>query len=710
MQCVWTRFRAPRLQLFGCILVHVLWSLTAIGAFMGTYKGRLHDDADGGTEGFWVQQGNGEAGWAVLALFLFPMLVHLQFLAPRMINGEGTYVACLLGIPSKIVKLGVPAVRAIFHGCTEIAVGLVEIAEELRAVDHSDRDGCIRSLLILVCGFAYVCMILMAACLGGCGYSLGIALFCVVLALSAALFTCILSFYFGRFVLFLPLVLMDVAARLASSNQRPNPPTHHHPDPARPAIEQAVPFLYSVLGRDSDENEENRFDPRKLTPMVGTVRRVLLGLLAALAVGHSLSQGWDGANALAAVCAMLFTLDLLTWPRLYAMLGVSCCGEDEEAKVKPEDAGEGTPSEIVSVKVTPAQRDAVTAFKAEAEPKAEGLTLQRKRAVRGGHELARLFDMLEAVYIATNAAVAPTPAGTTDLCSLAKRLLQEDALPALSMPARAAMDSALASYLPNDKMPDDPGPTAQQKLLWELEQIERGGDVDSKRSRLRREQKYPADWERTTEAPLGRHPMRAVPLGNVLRESLWTTKPNFFGKQPAGTNYELSTSAKRCSYFVSHAWKDDNAKKVSMMRLFLCLQPLIAHLLVSFLLIAAFLLPLGLAIGAEVNPRDADGHTELWSGPLPAYLLSLLTLCMLFSLLLWIVLAQYNIVPSRLSPWALSSTTLWLDKCCIDQSTESTIAAGVNSFERFLGQCDGMMAFVSPFYFSRLWCAAHSRP
>ena len=221
----------------------------------------------------------------------------------------------------------------------------------------------------------------------------------------------------------------------------------------------------------------------------------------------------------------------------------------------------------------------------------------------------------------------------------------------------------------------------------------------------------PADWEDN------QHPMRAMPLVNVLRTSLWTTVPNFFGAQPApaADEYNLSASAERCSYFVSHAWKEpekNNAKKVSMMRLFLCVQPLVAHLLVSFLLIAAFLLPLGLAVGAEVNPRDADGHAALWSGPLPAHLFSLLALGMLFSLLLWIGLAQYSIVPSRLSPWALSSTTLWLDKCCIDQAVGKPkiekgkiIGAGTSSFKRYLGQCDGMIAFVSAAYFSRLWCA-----
>ena len=240
MQRAWARFRAPRLQLFVCILVHVLWSLVAIGAFIGTYNGRLHVDADGGADGFWVQQGNDEWGWALLALFLFPMLVHLQFLAPKMINGD--YVELLFGLPSYILESGVPMVKAIFVSCTMGAVALVDNAEELRAEETS---GCCGSCLN---GFLYVCMVLMAVCLGVCGGCLGIALSCVVLALGAALFACILLLPFGGFVLFLPLVLMDVAARLASSNQRPWPrlptpnqaptPTRHHPattpSPSRP--------------------------------------------------------------------------------------------------------------------------------------------------------------------------------------------------------------------------------------------------------------------------------------------------------------------------------------------------------------------------------------------------------------------------------------------------------------------------------------------
>lgn len=62
------------------------------------------------------------------------------------------------------------------------------------------------------------------------------------------------------------------------------------------------------------------------------------------------------------------------------------------------------------------------------------------------------------------------------------------------------------------------------------------------------------------------------------------------------------------------------------------------------------------------------------------------------------------LVPARLSPWAFQSTTLYLDKCCVSQRDDETKAAGVAGFGRFLGQCEGMIAFVSETYFTRLWC------
>ena len=68
------------------------------------------------------------------------------------------------------------------------------------------------------------------------------------------------------------------------------------------------------------------------------------------------------------------------------------------------------------------------------------------------------------------------------------------------------------------------------------------------------------------------------------------------------------------------------------------------------------------------------------------------------------MLSVASIVPSRLAPWATSSVLLWIDKCCINQETPETIKAGVDGFGRFLDSSDGMIAFVSRSYFSRIWC------
>ena len=132
-----------------------------------------------------------------------------------------------------------------------------------------------------------------------------------------------------------------------------------------------------------------------------------------------------------------------------------------------------------------------------------------------------------------------------------------------------------------------------------------------------------------------------------------------------------------------------------MLRKYLCLQYLLAKVFVVFGLIALYLIPFGLGIHSI-----ADWF--LWWAPAAGI--------MAIPLLVWswTGLSVCGIVPSRLAPWAFSPLTLWLDKCCVCQESEETIEAGVCSFERFLGSCHGMIAFVSPTYFSRLWCAART--
>lgn len=211
-------------------------------------------------------------------------------------------------------------------------------------------------------------------------------------------------------------------------------------------------------------------------------------------------------------------------------------------------------------------------------------------------------------------------------------------------------------------------------------------------------------------------------------------------KQEDDANWTRGRTVESCSYFVSHAWDDEElpghpGKKVAMLRSFLCVQArtlppsqpqtapakaslppiphaqsLVARLLVAFGLIAVFLIPLGWAVAAitaeaAATAGAAAGRDSLFRGLAfqwwwpPAAVLAVL-----FSLLVWVALSVASIVGSRRAPWAFASTTLWLDKCCVLQDTDETKAAGCGSFRRFLGLCDGMIAFVSPLYFRRLWC------
>ena len=71
------------------------------------------------------------------------------------------------------------------------------------------------------------------------------------------------------------------------------------------------------------------------------------------------------------------------------------------------------------------------------------------------------------------------------------------------------------------------------------------------------------------------HPMRATRLVFGLMASIWTTVPSFFGPKVEGSNFELSHDADRCTYFVSHSWRDSGRKKLQMLREFLCLQAML---------------------------------------------------------------------------------------------------------------------------------------
>ena len=187
------------------------------------------------------------------------------------------------------------------------------------------------------------------------------------------------------------------------------------------------------------------------------------------------------------------------------------------------------------------------------------------------------------------------------------------------------------------------------------------------------------------------HPHHGTPLASALSLRLWTTVPSFFGRRVEGTQWRLSRKAHRVDWFVSHSWRDDGARKVAKLRELCFLQVFMARLVVVGLLLTLILGVCGLAI-EEVAPAFPWWTLFASAGTVVATLLT------------WAVLSVASIVPSRLAPWATSSVLLWIDKCCINQETPETIKAGVDGFGRFLDSSDGMIAFVSRSYFSRIWC------
>jgi hypothetical protein len=111
-----------------------------------------------------------------------------------------------------------------------------------------------------------------------------------------------------------------------------------------------------------------------------------------------------------------------------------------------------------------------------------------------------------------------------------------------------------------------------------------------------------------------------------------------------------------------------------------------------------YFVPLGIVLETEFfdKMRGSSGSRSFhwWTVPL-------VPLCVAAAVCLWVGLSYLGLVPRSLAPWSLSSTSVWLDKCCVDQTN---IAGFLNGG---LGQFDHrshkMVGFVGPTYCQRLW-------
>jgi hypothetical protein len=97
---------------------------------------------------------------------------------------------------------------------------------------------------------------------------------------------------------------------------------------------------------------------------------------------------------------------------------------------------------------------------------------------------------------------------------------------------------------------------------------------------------------------------------------------------------------------------DDCTSKLVMLRFFLSIVNLLGAMSTSCLLLATYLSPVGIAIQVSgVLPGIA-----WWMPPLTP-------LGVLAAVSSWVVVSYAGLVPHKLTPWAVSSTTLWIGTC-----------------------------------------------
>ena len=192
--------------------------------------------------------------------------------------------------------------------------------------------------------------------------------------------------------------------------------------------------------------------------------------------------------------------------------------------------------------------------------------------------------------------------------------------------------------------------------------------------------------EPALEPALEPHPMRAVYLAEGLDAELW--RPN---RVTSGDNkyWTKSHDAETCDWFVSHNWGDSGTRKVALLRQHLNLQKMVAGVLVVLGVLGIYLIPFGFAL----NDLAPSVHPA-WA-PLSCVFLTVLVLA-------WIIGSTLGLVWKKCTPWAVLPTTLWIDKCCVDQTR--IVEFLETGLKTYLVKCDGMIAFASKECFSRLWC------
>lgn len=252
----------------------------------------------------------------------------------------------------------------------------------------------------------------------------------------------------------------------------------------------------------------------------------------------------------------------------------------------------------------------------------------------------------------------------------------------------------------------------------------------------------------------GRHldpPLRVIKPVFGFQSGLWASGPvsavtgNVKKDMSPGELYNMSSPADTVEFFISHCWANNGFHKASKLTHYLFAQQFLAVIWVIWVLPAILLLALG-AAGVE---------WMLWCGTAFFGLGILCTLWVGLPLVLNAlarILAQYakdweDLLSNSQDPetphhrgvmndryhiqrqkdfvqwladtttgaqaracqyaawrWLGSGISLWLDKACIDQTSDETKAAGIELLDKYLMQAKRLLVLLSSEYLTRMWC------
>jgi hypothetical protein len=178
---------------------------------------------------------------------------------------------------------------------------------------------------------------------------------------------------------------------------------------------------------------------------------------------------------------------------------------------------------------------------------------------------------------------------------------------------------------------------------------------------------------------------RSVRFRTVASTTIW------LDKRPDKRSFELSSETPSADFFLSHCWNDPPEAKAALLRSFLFVQTFVAVTLSGTVVLAIALIPTGIIL-SEIN------SIIVWWAPCVS------VLCFGGLVLLWTLVAHFLQTSNTFGPWFMSGISCWLDKCCIDQTTEASKTAGIAHLGDSLERCSCMIVIFSQQYLERMWC------